>query len=84
MTHYTDQELHEQFDEMLNDCEEPVKCCGMEFEPADVLKTMDPIAYKCSFNDWLSSAIEDEIFFEHSDGEIYDEAEEEEETDEAV
>jgi hypothetical protein len=37
----------ELYDEICNDCEETVIVMGYEFSPADVLKEMDPIAYRC-------------------------------------
>jgi len=36
----------ELFDESYNDCEEMVSVGSLSFEPADVLKEMDPISYR--------------------------------------
>ena len=78
MNQLTDHDLHETFDDCMNDCEEQVKVCGLTMDPADVLKTMDPVAYRCYFNDWLDGELDDTIF-EHADGNYYDEEEETEE-----
>lgn len=43
------------FDEFLDEIEEPVKVCGMELYPSDVLKNCDPIAYRCAKSDYESS-----------------------------
>lgn len=76
MEMYTERDLQDMFDDILNDSEETVVCCGLEFDPADILKTMDPIAYRCAFGDWLDAGIADEHIFLHSDGEYYNEPEE--------
>lgn len=44
-------EYLEWYNEHLNDC--IVHVCGLEFEPSDILKKMDPIAYRVGFNDYL-------------------------------
>lgn len=43
------------FDESLDECWPMVKVCDMEFTPSRALKELDPIAYRCGFNDWLDS-----------------------------
>jgi hypothetical protein len=45
-------DFEDQYCEMLN-CEGPVTVCGIEFEPSDILKEMDPIAYRCGLNDYV-------------------------------
>ena len=75
MNHYTDRDLEQMYDEMLNDCYEEVNICGMTYEPADCLRHMDPTAYRCGLADYLDSLVKDEVVFEHVDGELYDEPE---------
>ena len=41
-----------QFDEFLDDAEQTVYICGMEFYPSDILKNCDPIAYRCAKSDY--------------------------------
>lgn len=41
----------EQYDEYLNECGD-VTIGGLQYEQAEALKRVDPIAYRCGFNDW--------------------------------
>ena len=41
-----------EFDEFLNDVEESVMIYGIEFLPSDILKSCDPVAYRCAKNDY--------------------------------
>lgn len=43
------------YDELLDELHSPIIVGGIEFEPSRVLKELDPIAYRCGFNDWLDS-----------------------------
>lgn len=43
------------YDDMLDDCYPGVDICGYKYSPSYALKAVDPIAYDCGFNDWLSS-----------------------------
>lgn len=43
------------FDEMLDDCHETYNLGGMTFYPSDILKSCDPIAYRCSKSDYESN-----------------------------
>lgn len=43
------------FDEVLDESEESVCIYGMEFYPSDILKSCDPIAYRCAKVDYESS-----------------------------
>ena len=43
-----------EFDEFLNDVEESVMIYGIEFLPSDILKSCDPVAYRCAKNDFES------------------------------
>ena len=42
----------EMYNESLNDGGYVV-VCGLEFLPSRVLEEMDPVAYRCGFNDFL-------------------------------
>jgi hypothetical protein len=50
-----DDEAHERYDAMLNDCYSFAKVGGPfeHMQPSEVLKECDPTAYRCGFNDWL-------------------------------
>ena len=55
----TDYDLHERFDEMLDDVYEDCPIAGLEYSTSRALKQVDPIAYRCGFHDWLDSEIQD-------------------------
>lgn len=47
----SDEELQEQFDNML-DADGPIDVCGSTFSPSFILKRCDPIKYDILFNDY--------------------------------
>lgn len=49
------------FDEFLDDIEESVVVCGMTFYPSDILKSCDPVAYRCAKSDYESNYDLDDI-----------------------
>ena len=49
------------FDEFLDDVEESVTICGIEFYPSDILKSCDPIAYRCAKSDYESNYDLDDV-----------------------
>jgi hypothetical protein len=51
----------------------PVVIAGLEFNPSDILKEMDPIAYRTSFNDYMDSIGVDTDDFLETDAD-YDES----------
>lgn len=53
----TDHELHERFDDMLDDVYGDVEIAGMTYPASRTLLRVDPIAYRVSFNDWLDSEL---------------------------
>jgi hypothetical protein len=54
----TEQELHDSFDEVL-DSIEPVKILGYTYQPSQVLKNTDPIAYRTALADYADSLSRD-------------------------
>lgn len=44
----------EMYDNFLDDCYEPYKIGSIEFYASDILKSCDPIAYRCGMNDYFS------------------------------
>ena len=61
------------FDSVLDDNEQSVNVCGIEFYPSDILKSCDPIAYRCAKSDYESN-------YDLDDVEEYSELKEELET----
>ena len=55
-----------EFDSYLDDVEETVTVCGITFYPSDILKSCDPIAYRCDKSDYESNYNLDDIA-EYSD-----------------
>ena len=51
-----DEEL---YDEMLNDCYPEVEIMGMAYDPSVALYRLDPIAYRCGFDDYKDSIARD-------------------------
>ena len=51
----SERELHERYDEMINECYsfELVGGIFRHMVPSRVLEAIDPTAYRCGFNDWL-------------------------------
>lgn len=49
------------FDDFLDEIEQPVNVCGMEFYPSDILKNCDPIAYSCAKSDYESNYDLDDV-----------------------
>ena len=43
-----------EFDEVLDDCHETYDLGGMTFYPSDILKSCDPIAYRCAKSEYES------------------------------
>jgi len=58
-----DTELHEMYDDMLDEC---CSCetCG---KGGSGLKDDDPIAYRCGFNDWLDGELKNDSLFQIDD-----------------
>lgn len=49
----------EPFDEMLDECYEPVKILGYDYSPSLALYRVDEIAYRCAMNDYYDSLSQD-------------------------
>jgi len=51
----TTTEAYTAFDEMLDECYEDVSVAGMTYSTSRALLELDPIAYRCGFNDWADA-----------------------------
>jgi hypothetical protein len=48
------------YDEMLDECfPHWIGPSGADYCPSDILREVDPVAYRCGFNDWADSEIRD-------------------------
>ncbi len=61
------QYYNEVYDEMLNDCHEDSDICGHQYSPSRALLAVDPVAYRCGFNDYMDSLEESGTEFQCSD-----------------
>jgi hypothetical protein len=57
----------EQFEEMLNECYEPIKVGCCQWDAGYVMKELDPTAFRCGVSDYLA----DNDTFAEFDGEYY-------------
>ena len=69
MNAYKVERSAEEFDDFINECVEEVVIFGMHYQPAKVLREVDPIAYNCEFSDWESS--QDEEWMCETCGEVH-------------
>ena len=60
-------DAEEQFEEMLNECYEPVKVGFCEWDAGHVMKELDPVSFRCGVSDYLA----DEEQFVEVDGEYF-------------
>lgn len=79
MTQFSDYQLDKMFCEYLDEVYEDIDICGYKYQPSRTLREVDPVCYHEEYANWLNFQFEDELLFEHSDGTIHDEEEEESE-----
>ena len=54
MMNYEEEQQHKAFDEFLDECYAPYKIGDYTFYPSDIMKSCDPVMYRCAFNDWVT------------------------------
>ena len=57
MRKLSDYELHCMYDDMLDEVYPDCGIAGLNYSTSQALKAIDPVAYRCGFNDWLDSEI---------------------------
>jgi len=67
----TDRELHEIYDEMIDDISGEIKIGNLSYSASDTLKAVDPIAYRVGFDDWLDAEISDGRYHMDDQGNVY-------------
>ena len=65
--HYSEQDMVDQFEEMLDEVYGTVSVAGMEYGTARALRDLDPIAYRCWMLDYIDGAEVEEVSFETFD-----------------
>lgn len=61
-----DYELEQMYRDALDDNGD-VTIAGMAYSVSHALERVDPIAYRCGFNDYVDSLLADRVIAEHSD-----------------
>jgi hypothetical protein len=68
----SESEAVERYEDIL-DCDGPVSIGTLSYAASHVLRRVDPVAYRCGFNDFVDSLSEDGIYVEGlTDSEIED------------
>jgi hypothetical protein len=52
---YSERELRERYNDLLNECYEPIRFGELSYTPAEVLESVDKIAWREGFNNWLDA-----------------------------
>jgi hypothetical protein len=47
------------YNDLIDECYNTYEIMGMEYSPSYVFKTIDPIAYECSYDDYLDGVASD-------------------------
>lgn len=73
LDHFEYEVSEEEFNDFLDDCYDMVTVAGLEFYPSDILKSCDPIAYRCMKSDYESNYdVEDCAEWQELDRELLD------------
>jgi len=68
VTGHSEKEMEETFDAMLDECHKPYTVGGCTYDPSDILRNVDPTAYRCGFNDYTAEYVEvGNVFYEESE-----------------
>lgn len=60
VAHYVAGNIDEQYyRDMLDDCYPMADICGYDYRPSYALELVDPIAYRCGFDDYTDSLYDD-------------------------
>ena len=60
LTTYTERELKDFYDDMLDECNPEIKIGSLTYSPSQVFKDCDPLAYRMGFDEYA-----DEDYIEH-------------------
>lgn len=62
-------ELEDMYEEMLNECYEPVSICGFNYDQGHALRNLDPIAFRCGVSEWEGEEFEEVLESDMSEDE---------------
>lgn len=68
------EDMDQRYDEMLDECSESCATCKM-YGASRILKEMDPVAYRCGFNDWIDGELKETVVTLDDDSVYYDKTE---------
>ena len=57
----SDAELHDRYDDLLDETAGEVRIGGLTYSASVVLKAVDPIAYRVGYSDWLDSELDETL-----------------------
>ena len=63
-------ELEDMYEEMLNECYEPVSICGFNYDQGHALRNLDPIAFRCGVSEWDSEEFVEIGYSDMTDEEV--------------
>jgi hypothetical protein len=76
----SEREAEQSFEEMLDECHDTLKIGYLEFSPSEVLRRLDPVAYREEFILYCDNLAEDGIYVEdYTDDQMEEDEEEDEE-----
>ena len=52
------------YDDMLDEIWGTVQICNYEYSQAQALKAVDPIAYRCGYNDWINNEVYNDLSYQ--------------------
>jgi hypothetical protein len=50
----SESEMESSYEDMLSEVYGVVSICGLDYDAADALKEVDPVAYRCGYADYVS------------------------------
>ena len=59
-TYYSNMKYKEEYDEMIDECNEPVKIGMLTYSPSWVLEQVDPTAYRIGYSEYIDFMQEEE------------------------
>ncbi len=57
-------DFYEVYEDILDEIWETAQICGYEYSPAQALKAVDPIAYRCGYNDWINNKVYNDLSYQ--------------------
>lgn len=52
-------EIYDDYRIYIDEVSEPIELMGMTYSASAVLEDVDPVAYRCGFNDWIDAEVQE-------------------------